>query len=104
MFTTAIRRAVVACMIATAALGAGAGIAAADIPDRGNERDIAKDACSGPEDNYIIDDDEAGGSTTCYQPGITTSCDAQECVTIIDDPRLSHRTNGSGAHSAAAQR
>ena len=69
-----------------------------------NERDIAKDACSGPEDNYIIDDDEAGGSTTCYQPGITTSCDAQECVTIIDDPRLSHRTNGSGAHSAAVQR
>ena len=99
MITTAVRRTVIAGLIVTAALGVGAGVAAADVPDHGNPRNSAVWACSGDEDNYIIDDDEAGGSTTCYQPGITTSCDSQECVVITDDPRLSHRTNGSGAHS-----
>ena len=95
-----IRQAVATVLIAVAALGAGAGVAAADIPDRGNPRDQAVWACSGDEDNYLVDDDGPGGSTTCYQPGITTSCDSQECVVITDDPRLSHRTNGSGARSA----
>jgi hypothetical protein len=95
------RQIIIAGLIATAALGLGAGVAAAaDVPQHGNERDIAVWSCGGDEDNYLIDDDEAGGSTTCYQPGITTSCDADECVTITDDPRLSHRTNGSGARSA----
>ena len=93
-----IRQIVITGLIATAALGLGAGVAAADIPDRGNERDIAVWACSGPGDNIVIDDDD--GTTTCYQKGITTSCDAEDCVTITDDPRLSHRTNGGGARSA----
>ncbi len=103
MITTAIRRGLVACLIATAALGVGVGVAAADTPDHGYPRNIAADSCSGPDDNYLIDDDGADGSTTCYQKGITTSCDSQDCVTIIDDPRLSHRTNGSGAQSARSQ-
>lgn len=93
------RQIVITGLIAGAGLGVGAGVAAADIPYHGNERDIAVWSCSGPEDNFVIDDDEAGGSTTCYQPGKTTSCDADECVSITDDPRLSHRTNGSGARS-----
>jgi hypothetical protein len=95
-----IRQAVATVLIAVAALGAGAGVAAADIPDRGNERDIAKSACGSSDDGVLIDDDAADGSTTCSKKGITTSCDAVECVTIIDDPRLSHRTNGSGASAA----
>ena len=94
-----IRQIVLTGLIATAALGVGAGVAAADIPDRGNARDQAVWACSGGDDNVLVDDDGAGGNTTCYQGLITTSCDSQECVIITDDPRLSRRTNGSGAHT-----
>jgi hypothetical protein len=94
------RTIIVTGLIATAGLGLGAGVAAADVPDRGNPRDNAVAACSGPDDNVLVDDDGPGGSTTCYQGLITTSCDATECVIITDDPRLSHRTNGSGARSA----
>jgi hypothetical protein len=93
------RQIVITGLIATAALGLGAGVAAADIPDRGNARDQAVWACSGGDDNVLVDDD-GPGSTTCYQGGITTSCDEQDCVIITDDPRLSHRTNGSGARTA----
>lgn len=100
MSTTVLRRGLTACLIAIAMLGAGVGVAAADIPDRGNERDIAKMTCGSSDDGVLVDDDEADGSTTCSKKGITTSCDAAECVTIIDDPRLSNRTNGSGARSA----
>jgi hypothetical protein len=104
MSTTVLRRGLAACLIAIAALGIGAGVAAADVPDRGNPRDNAVAACSGPDDNVLIDDNDPGGNTTCYQGLITTSCDATECVIITDDPRLSHRTNGSGGHTTAAQR
>jgi hypothetical protein len=95
-----IRQVVATVLIAVAALGAGAGVAAADIPDRGNPRDQAVAACSGDDDNVLVDDDDPRGSTTCTQGTILTSCDSTECVIITDDPRLSHRTNGSGARSA----
>jgi hypothetical protein len=83
--------------------GIGVGVAAASVPDRGNPRDNAVAACSGDDDNILVDDDGPGGTTTCYQHGITTTCDASDCVIITDDPRLSHRTNGSGAQTAHSQ-
>jgi hypothetical protein len=87
-------------LIAGAGLGLGAGVAAADVPHHGNDRDLAAAACSGDDDNVLVDDEGADGSTSCMQGGILTSCDATECVIITDDPRLSHRTNGSGARTA----
>lgn len=97
--TTAIRRTAVAGLIAAAALGVTAGVAAADTRNQG-ARDNAASVCDIGAGDVLVVDDDPNGYTTCYQKTITTSCNPTDCIVITDDPRLSKRTTGSRTHVA----
>ena len=93
----------IACLVAAAALGSARGRRRRHRRTAGtlaHQRRLG--SCSGGDDNVLVDDDEPDGSTTCYQTGITTSCDSQDCVIITDDPRLSHRPTGPARAAGTA--
>lgn len=102
MLTPSVRRTLVACLVAAAAFGLNAGVATAETPDHGNNRDRAVWACGG-DDAVLVEDDDPNGSSTCYQKTITTSCDPTECVIITDDPRLSNRPNSTRPNATLAR-